>query len=121
MTFILLNIIRFIKNPLLEAPFSYPKLTLLRNIKFFILKGISIEIPLMQIIILVIIFTVLALCGRFKFIVPLFYAFVLYWVFFLNEVKFALSNETEFMHSGLFIIFSVIFITCSAWIFFTER
>lgn len=86
-----------------------------------IIKNIVIEVPLIQIGILAALCTLFALLGRFKLILISVYGFILYWVFLLNEAKFAFTQEAELLHTGLFIIASIIFVGCSAWVIFMER
>lgn len=86
-----------------------------------IVKNIVIEVPLVQIGILALLCTLFALWGKFKFILISVYGFVLYWVFILNEAKFAFAQESELLHAGLFIITSIIFVGCAAWILFMEK
>lgn len=86
-----------------------------------ILKKIALEIPLIQIGILAGLCTLFALIGRFKLVLVSVYGFILYWVFILNESKFAFSKEAELLHTGLFILTSIIFVGCSAWLIFIER
>lgn len=86
-----------------------------------IIKKIVIEIPLVQIGILAGLCTLFALAGKFKFMLICVYGFILYWVFLLNEAKFAFTQESSLLHIGLFIITSIIFVGVSAWILFVER
>lgn len=87
----------------------------------FILKNVIIEVPIIQIAILVGLCSLLALIGRYKFILISLYAAILYWVFFLNETKFGFSKEAQVLFTGLFIVTSVVFVACSAWVFIVER
>lgn len=86
-----------------------------------IIKNIVIEVPLIQIGILAGLCTLFAFWGKFKFILICVYGSILYWVFLLNEAKFAFTNEAELLHTGLFIITSIIFVGCAAWVIFMER
>lgn len=86
-----------------------------------ILKKVVIEIPLPQLGIFVGLCTIAALIGKLKFLLLFIYGFVLYWVFFLNEPKFGFSESASLLHTGLFILSSIIFVGCSAWVLFIER
>lgn len=86
-----------------------------------ILKKVVIEIPLIQIGTLAGLCTLFALWGKFKLILISIYGFILYWVFILNEAKFLLTEEAELLHTGLFVITSLIFVGCGAWAIFMER
>lgn len=86
-----------------------------------ILKKTIIEIPLVQIAVFAGLCTITALTGRLKFLLIFIYGAVLYWVFLLNEAKFGFSEEASLLHTGLFVLTSIIFIGCTAWVFFVER
>lgn len=88
---------------------------------FTIIKKIVIEIPLAQIGVFVGLCTLVALFGRLKFLILFIYGAVLYWVFLLNAPKFGFSEEASLIHTALFILTSIIFVGCSAWVFFIER
>jgi len=88
---------------------------------FDLIQKIVIEIPLVQIAILLLLCTVFALWGRLKIVLITVYGFMLYWVFFLNETKFARTQEMELLHTALFIITSIVFVGCSAWLLFIDR
>lgn len=83
-----------------------------------ILKNVIIEIPLIQIGVLILLCSLAAIFGKLKFILIFVYGFMLYWVFFLNEYKFGFSNESQVLHTGLFVFTSIVFVGCSAWMFF---
>lgn len=86
-----------------------------------ILKKIIIEIPLVQIAIFAGICTLIALMGRLKLLLACIYGAILYWVFLLNETKFGFSEDASILHTALFILTSIIFIGCGAWVLFVER
>lgn len=86
-----------------------------------IVKTLVIEIPLIQIGILAGLCTIFALRGMFKIMLVCVYGFILYWVFFLNEAKFSFTRETEVLHAGLFIVASIIFVGCCAWVILMEK
>lgn len=88
---------------------------------FTILKKIVIEIPLLHLAIFAGACTFVALIGRLKLLVICVYGALLYWVFILNEPKFGFSDEGNLFHTGLFILMSIIFVGCSAWVLFIER
>lgn len=88
---------------------------------FPILKKIIIEIPLVQIAIFAGVCTLLALMGRLKLLIVCIYGAVLYWVFLLNETKFGFSEDASVLHTALFILTSIIFVGCSAWVLFVEK
>lgn len=88
---------------------------------FSVIKKIVIEIPLVHIAIFVGLCTLVALVGRLKFLLLFIYGATLYWVFLLNSTKFGFSEEANLLHTGLFILTSIIFVGCSAWVFFIER
>ena len=86
-----------------------------------LLKRIVIEIPLVQVAVFAGICTLVALTGKFKFLLICIYAAILYWVFLLNEAKFSFSGDVGVIHTGLFVLTSIIFIAFGAWIFFIEK
>lgn len=88
---------------------------------FGIIKKIVIEIPIIQIALFTGLCTMAALIGRLKLLVLIIYGSVLYWVFLLNASKFGISEEANLIHTALFILTSIIFVGCSAWVFFIER
>ena len=91
------------------------------DVDFSILEKIIIEVPLIQIGILAGLCTLFALWRKPKLVLVCVYGFILYWVFILNETKFAFAKEAELLHIGLFIITGVIFVGCSAWIIFIDK
>lgn len=86
-----------------------------------VFKKIVIEIPLLQICILMGLCTLAAFLGRLKLVLIMVYGAALYWVFILNEAKFGFSNEASLLHTALFIISALVFVACSAWVYFIER
>lgn len=86
-----------------------------------ILKKIVIEIPLVHLAIFAMACTIIALIGRFKLLLVCVYIAILYWVFLLNEMKFGFSEDASILHTALFILTSIIFIGCGAWVLFVER
>lgn len=88
---------------------------------FFILKNIIIEIPLYQITILAGLCCFFALWGKTKLTLIAVLGSILYWIFFLNELKFGFSKEAQVLYTGLFILTSILFVGCTAWAFFVEK
>ena len=88
---------------------------------FAVFKNLVIDIPIIQIIILIGICTLFALLGRLKLVLVTLYGFVTYWVFFLNQSKFGSSDGANIFHTGLLIVTAGIFIGISVWILFVER
>lgn len=86
-----------------------------------ILKKVIIEIPLLHLAVFTGVCTLVALAGRLKLLIVCIYAAILYWVFLLNETKFGFSEDASILHTALFILTSIIFVGCSAWVLFVER
>lgn len=86
-----------------------------------IFKKIIIEIPLIHLAIFAGVITFIALIGKLKLLLICVYGALLYWVFIFNEPKFGFSDEGNLLHTGLFILTSIIFVGCSAWVLFIER
>lgn len=86
-----------------------------------IIKDMIITVPLYQIGILAGVCVLFCLWGKIKLALLCNFGFILYWVFILNESKFAFSSEAELLHVGLFIITGIIFVGCSAWMLFIDR
>lgn len=86
-----------------------------------ILKNVIIEIPITQIGIMAFLCVLLSMLGKYKLSICAVFGFIIYWVFILNKTKFGFSQEAELMHTGLFIIISIVFVGIGAWMIFMDK
>jgi hypothetical protein len=86
-----------------------------------LIKKIEVEIPLVQIAILVVLSSLVSLIGKVKLVLIFMYVAMIYWVFILNRMKFGYLPGGDMLHTVLFIVSSIVFVACAAWVIFIER